>query len=246
MQALSGLSGLSGICGGAAWSPASLTGLAPTLLPALSRTQGKLWQDSAKTVPATAAGDPVRVATCPFLGVDYTAPSDAARPLLWDEGGGLWSLLFDGVDDALRCANGQVYSQPNTVGAAMAWLRSGSGLFEVAFDSDNTTYHFYARSNAGNTHTINAGSEVNGSAVSAAFATVTAYFSGAASYVRRNGSSVLTGNPGTAALRGIRAGEIRGGGVYANMRMAGLIPINTTLADADRDSLEAYLTALRP
>ena len=79
MQALSGLSGLSGICGGAAWSPASLTGLAPTLLPALSRTQGKLWQDSAKTVPATAAGDPVRVATCPFLGVDYTAPSDAAR-----------------------------------------------------------------------------------------------------------------------------------------------------------------------
>lgn len=83
----------------AAWNPSRLTGLAVTLLPAESRSRGLLWQNTAKTTPATADGDPVRVAVCPFTAVEFTAPSDAARPLLWDEGGGKWSMFFDGVDD---------------------------------------------------------------------------------------------------------------------------------------------------
>lgn len=81
-----------------------MTGLAATLLPALSRSQGKLWQDSAKTIPAASGGDPVRVAVCPYTAVELTAPSDAARPLLYDETGGKWSLSFDGVDDCLLSA----------------------------------------------------------------------------------------------------------------------------------------------
>jgi hypothetical protein len=53
------------------------------------------------TVPAIADGDPVRRIVC---GTNYyDAPSDAARPLLWDEGGGKWSLSFDGVDDGVIC-----------------------------------------------------------------------------------------------------------------------------------------------
>lgn len=87
----------------AAWNPGDLTGLAATLLPAESLAGGLLWQNTAKTVPATADGDPVRVAVCPYTGVEFTALSDAARPLLWDEGGGRWSLAYDGVDDWLDC-----------------------------------------------------------------------------------------------------------------------------------------------
>lgn len=91
------------MCGvvGGAWNPGDLAGLAATLLPAESRSRGLLWQNTAKTVPATADGDPVRVAVCPYTAVEFTAPSDAARPLLWDEGGGKWSLFHDGVDDGL-------------------------------------------------------------------------------------------------------------------------------------------------
>lgn len=89
----------------AAWTPASLTGLAATLLPAESRSRGLLWQNTAKTMPATADGDPVRVAICPYTAVEFTAPSDSARPLLYDESGGLWSLEFDGVDDYLEAGN---------------------------------------------------------------------------------------------------------------------------------------------
>lgn len=91
--------------GVSAWNPSRLTGLAVTLLPAESRSRGLLWQNTAETVPAVADGDPVRVAVCPYTGVKFTAPSDAARPLLWDEGGGKWSLSFDGVDDYLSSPN---------------------------------------------------------------------------------------------------------------------------------------------
>ena len=94
--------------GGAAptpWSPGDLPGLQPSLQVALSLSQGGLWQDAGKTVPATEDGDPVRVATCPWTGEDYVAPSDSARPLLWDDGGGKWSLALDGADDQMVCAS---------------------------------------------------------------------------------------------------------------------------------------------
>lgn len=84
---------------GTAWNPGQLSGLMATLLPAESLAAGMLWQNTAKTTPATADGDPVRVAVCPYTGVEFTAQSDAARPLLYDEGGGKWSLSYDGVDD---------------------------------------------------------------------------------------------------------------------------------------------------
>ncbi|AWM35904.1 hypothetical protein GobsT_63640 [Gemmata obscuriglobus] len=74
------------------------------LLVAWMRANGLLWQDLARTIPAVSHLDPVRVAVWPFgpLGeVVFTAPSDAARPLLYFEGGLLWSLSFDGVDDCL-------------------------------------------------------------------------------------------------------------------------------------------------
>jgi len=84
--------------GGTSFSPTTLPGYvnSPYNI-ALLRSQGKLWQDTAMTVPATADGDPVRRIDCG--GTYYDAPSDATRPLLYSEGGGKWSLSFDGVDD---------------------------------------------------------------------------------------------------------------------------------------------------
>lgn len=86
------------------WTPAFLTGLAADLLVAEARAAGGLWQDAAKTVPAVVATDPVRVAVGVYAGVEWTAPSDSARPTLVDDGGGKWLLSFDGVDDLLVCS----------------------------------------------------------------------------------------------------------------------------------------------
>lgn len=86
------------------FAPGDITGLSPSVQVALMRSLGLLWQNTGKTVPASSHGDRVRVATCPFTGSDFVAPSDAARPTLTSEGGGKWSLLFDGVDDEMSVA----------------------------------------------------------------------------------------------------------------------------------------------
>lgn len=103
-----------------AFSPAALPGLAFTLHPTLSRAQGKLWQDAAKTIPVVNNGDVVQVATCPYTGVDFEANKSFNRPTLFDEGGGKWSLLFDGVDDYLRVMNTSL-GQPTSRSVSAAW-----------------------------------------------------------------------------------------------------------------------------
>lgn len=85
---------------GAPFVPSSLPGLFAAPSVAQARTQGDLWQDASKTTPAVADGDPVRVVVCPFTAVEFTAPTDAQRPLL-KQVGSLWYLLFDGTDDFL-------------------------------------------------------------------------------------------------------------------------------------------------
>lgn len=102
---------------GSRWTPAQLSGLVATVSPALSRSSGRLWQNTAKTVPAVADGDPVRVAVCPFTSVEFTAPTDSARPLLWDEGGGKWSFWMDGIDDVL------------TAGTSHTWVSQSHGVY---------------------------------------------------------------------------------------------------------------------
>ncbi|MDY3561937.1 hypothetical protein R5W23_003367 [Gemmata sp. JC673] len=104
------------------WSPAKLPGLFGTIYPALARLHGLLWQDIAKTVPAVTHLDPVRVAECPYTGHEFTAPSDNASPILRDEGGGKWSLLFDGVDDNFVVSSPTAFPSggaPVTIAAAV-------------------------------------------------------------------------------------------------------------------------------
>lgn len=74
------------------WTPGALSGLisAPTF--SLMRSAGKLWQDEAQTVPATAHGHRVYKAQCTFSDRLYAAQSDITRPTLCDEGDGKWSL----------------------------------------------------------------------------------------------------------------------------------------------------------
>ena len=58
--------------------------------------EGGLWQDSAKTTPAIADGDPVVVHTDPWTGLDLVF-SEIAPPILRDRGGMGWVLNFDGL-----------------------------------------------------------------------------------------------------------------------------------------------------
>lgn len=74
------------------WTPANLPSIAPSLNIAISRASSKLWQDVGKTVPAVANNDPVYVATCPYTGFDWVAPSNAERLILTNISGAKWGL----------------------------------------------------------------------------------------------------------------------------------------------------------
>lgn len=105
---------------GEGFSPTSLPGYvdSPFDVAAL-RSGGFLFQDAAGATPAVADGDRVRLARCGAT--DYTAASDAASPLLYDEGGSKWSLEFDGIDDRLTAT-------------PPAWVGSvGSQMIALAF-----------------------------------------------------------------------------------------------------------------
>jgi len=230
--------------GGAAptpWSPGDLPGLQPSLQVALSLSQGGLWQDAGKTVPATEDGDPVRVATCPWTGQDYVAPSDSARPLLWDEGGGKWSLFFDGIDDrmafpGLTLADYLLYFAQQTVGDC--------GL--VSKFSQN--YQVRIGSPVGRLYLLDGVVDMVSDALTtdrADFSVIGYERSGTAVAFFENLSARGTGVMSSPLLLD-NIGTLVGGANPTNGRIAGFIPAAAAPSADNRTLLTAYLTALYP
>lgn len=225
----------------AAWSPADLPGLAPSIQVALSRSTGLLWQNLAETVPAVADGDPVRVATCPWTGGKYTAPSDSARPLLWDEGGGKWSLFFDGIDDrmafpGLTLADYLLYFAQQTVGDC--------GL--VSKFSQN--YQVRIGSPVGRLYLLDGVVDLVSDALTtdrADFSVIGYERSGTAVAFFENLSARGTGVMSSPLLLD-NIGTLVGGANPTNGRIAGFIPAAAAPSADNRTLLTAYLTALYP
>lgn len=237
--------------GGAAptpWSPGDLPGLRPSLQVALSLSQGGLWQDAGKTVPATEDGDPVRVATCPWTGEDYVAPSDSARPLLWDEGGGKWSLALDGADDRLVGASA-------TIGAGVAATVVMAVVVTATLNIGRLVYGIGDSLNldgagSGNLNVYrdgNAGPMPAGIVVDTDY-TLTAVFTaaGTGTFLRVNGTQVGSGTAGTAAVGGVSVGASNTGLQPAPIRLYGTVLSASQLSAGEIVLAETYLSALAP
>lgn len=127
----------------------------------LDPARGNLWQDVARTVPVTAAGQPVRSWRIRTLGADVfaTASADARRPTLV-QFDGQWALDFDGVDDALQTPaitpgadKVQTFAGVRKIGAGVAllaeWGPSASGtngsFYVAAPESTTVQYASLAR-----------------------------------------------------------------------------------------------------
>lgn len=233
---------------------------APSLQAALQRSSGLLWQDAGKTIAATEDGDPVRVATCPWTGEDYAAPSDAARPLLYDEGGGTWSLFFDGVDDYLELASGEALTGDSYGVAAAVYLSDPSpagavfGQMEVNSSDEGRIYlHNRYTDPTQWMMTVPAAAPLS---VSTAPGTAGAFWTILAG---RNDATALTdirvnnGTPVTATgitpeghVYPARIAWPVSGGVYLSARIAGIVPVNGVLSAGNLTALDAYLTDLLP
>ncbi len=221
----------------AAWGPPLLTGLSSTILVAAARSQGKLWQDTGKTVPAAANGDPVRVATCPITAADYTAPSDAARPTLYDETGGKWSLSFDGVDDRLvRTAS---VASPTATGAR---ARDPGALAANKVLAHGTNTALFAGS-GGRWQTF-AGAAGSGAIRGGGYESILWSLSGAASYLRVNATTTTAASQTNVTWTNVYVGCNSSGAEFFPSRVAGLVMATGTISGADADLLVAFLATL--
>lgn len=221
------------------WTPAMLPGVLDNWSIAAMRAGGRLFQDAGKTTLALADGDPVRVVSG---SIDYSAAVDARRPLLKTDGAGHWWLLFDGVDDMI--SGSRTINQPF---AAWASVQSVSGnAFRVMdsngrclFGGDFSTsiYQLYA-SGAG---VLTAAGEDRNAQV------LQATFNGASSFLYRDNSAVISGNPGVTGTSGIiYIGNDNGGGTPSNMKLFGFGTTSTVPSATDQTTLFNYLKGLHP
>lgn len=228
----------------ATWNPGDLTGLAATLLPAESLAGGLLWQNTAKTVPATADGDPVRVAVCPYTAVEFTAPSDAARPLLWDEGGGLWSLAFDGVDDYLSAS----VSWTGTSGSLGVRFTRSSGtlvpLVQTLPAADDDWYSFSGLAYAHNFRTARLDAFRSVTLDTSPHTCIQQSGSVSGYKVYEDGTQVGTAAATWQSPTSIRVATNKGPSGYLSGRISGFITVASEWDATVRGQVETYLGAL--
>jgi hypothetical protein len=108
-----------------------------------ARSAGRLWQNTAKTTAATVTTDPVRV-MIDEAGNEWTAPSDAERPLLTSVGA-KWTLRFDGVNDRLASTLTKAQmpvaaADPETWGVATTLMENSPGAGFILYLGNGAAY----------------------------------------------------------------------------------------------------------
>lgn len=226
-----------------AWNPGDLTSI--TVLAGLDiptmRSAGGLWQDTAKTTPATADGDIVRKITDPYTGADYTPTANFCLRYT----GGMWCLGASGTSYGRANAISMSVTVPFV--QAMRWAeRAGSGQFCEPF------------SLGGGEHSIG---YINtdalrmlawpGSAVASVSGVRTqspqslvSQWSAAAAYIRQNGANLWTGTTSGTGNTLLNIGSsFSSASSSAKADHCRMVLGTGTLSEAERTLLETWLAA---
>lgn len=219
----------------APFSPLSIPGLLLWL-----KADGVLWQDSARTTPATLDGDPVGgMDDASGNGRHVTQATSTKRPTLrLAVQNGRPVARFDGVDDNLRAAF--TLNQPHTRFAVLLNRSSQVGNNLLLDGATNDSAYFYFT--AANTATIYAGAGVSAAAAGTGWNVWRGTFDGAASKVSVNAGAVTTGNAGAANAGGVSLAA-RGNGIqfFCDCDVAEVLEYDSALSGADAAKVFAYL-----
>lgn len=224
----------------AAWTPAALPGYldSPYSIAAL-RAAGALWQNAAKTVPAVAASDPVRVVDCGSL--DYVAPSDAARPLLANPAGSSWALDFNGTSHTM---SGLVTASQEFWVWCEATFDTVAGTVRRLFDS--TDRALFGATNTGPAWQLFAGTLISsGTPAAGTKYTLAARFNGASSSLSADGAAVVSGDVGVSGTGGtVFLGADNLGAAFFDGLLYGLSVVTGALSAGDQARLASYYGGL--
>ncbi len=199
-----------------------------------------LWQDSARTTPVTAHGDPVGcIDDKSGNGKHAIQATAAARPLYQADATGKY-LLFDGVDDRLTSA-ALTLPQPFERYSALrqiTWTASDR-IFNEASGTNGILYQANA------TPQIllfgGAGAASNSNAAVGANFVARERWDGASSQLQVNNTTATTGNPGATGLTlGVSIGGSGSGGNCGNIRCYGMLT-RAPLTAAEQASMKDYM-----
>lgn len=226
-----------------------------TLLPAAFydvAAPGACWQDSAGTIPALDAGDPVGwLKDLSGGGRHLTQSAPDARPLLRVSGGRRW-LEFDGVDDFL--AGGPVHGGVRQIIGAFASATASAAATNVVYGArsgvEQRSYvgyyngEFAGGVGARNSLQMKIAGNTRGSVIVGSMA-----HSAGTTALRRNGitgyEAPMVGNPqpgAAAAMGGLNtAGSVN---TFFQGTVHALIDMNRLLTPAEEAAAEAWLAGV--
>lgn len=190
---------------------------------------GTLFQDSAGSVPVTAAGQTVgRMLDKSGIGNHATQATAANRPLFQESGGVRW-LEFDGVNDALTVTFGTALSQPNAAWIAFRPLFPVPAAANVLLiDGRSTDKRNLLFVPSGSSWLVQTASTPNLGGASQTIAPGTDYvfshlFNAASSQIRRDADTVTSGNNGSEPADGLTLGARFSFANHAAIRFHGLV-----------------------
>lgn len=251
-SALSGLSGLSGIAGSiVVWTPASATtdgGVLPhTWQYALASI---LYQDSGKTTPVTADGDPVGAAVNQGSDIyDIVQATSGAKPT-YKTGilNGQPVLRFDGGDSLIGAFAGGAISQPYTI-FVVSQLSAGAvndNNTHFLTDGNDATNRAGVFKNAGTTPdswALFAGANLVGGNSDSDWNIWTILPNGASSQFWDSGVSEASGNAGANSIDGLAVGaRYDGTASWWIGDIAEVLIYTGNLSTADKNQVAQYLS----
>ncbi|RWO34742.1 MAG: hypothetical protein EOS10_00110 [Mesorhizobium sp.] len=238
----SGVSGLGGLIADAVRLPFSLFdgGIAGGLYD--PSVLSSLWQDSARTVPVTADGDPVGCMDDLSGNANHLLQIGAAttRPTYRTSGGLHW-LEGDGTADYLRATFTltQTFERISAL-RQITWTLNDQ-IFGGSAANAGVLFQITGTPNIalfdGSIAVTNAGAAVGADVV------VTERHAGASSQMAVNNVAYVTGNPGTTGPGGVTLFASNGGAGNSNVRCYGFIIRAGTMNDSEISFLRTYFGA---
>lgn len=206
-------------------------------------SQQGLYQDAAKTTPATANNDPVGAwADQSGNGHDITQSTSGNRPLLKTaQINSLPGILFDGTNDVLK-ASAFTLNQPETV--FIVYQVTGFTQGDVVFDGNSAdTMLYYQWNDPSNNTRMYAGNILTPLESTAAgnWLIFCGIFNNTSSQGRKNAGTAVTGTVGVSNAGGFTLGAEANIANWGNITVAEVIIYASALGTTDETSVRNYL-----
>ena len=205
---------------------------------------GVLWQDAARTIPASTTGNPVFVwDDASPNGNNLSALNTAHRPtfVASDLNGKPTIHTTSSPTTYLFHTFGSALSQPNTVFVVFK-VTVPATQFDI-FDGVGSSNRNTFGTTAGSQYSLGAATGGNLGTTNTAWHYATVFFNGTSSTLRLGGSPVGGITTGTQSLGGLTLAAAYNATLVLTGAIAEVLVYNASLSTADRNAVEAYLGA---